>query len=114
MEIRMSYYNVPDDWGNYYSNCEYCNTRVHASEGGCDCAGWTNRNRLSSCGYHYDDGEWSKVVSRKRHVARRNHVRKTEAWRPLKGDEYIVTYMRYIDDDTGCSRHKKYYQLVRK
>tara|TARA_Y100000287_G_C14187611_1_gene338442 strand:- start:93 stop:425 length:333 start_codon:yes stop_codon:yes gene_type:complete len=110
----MSYYNVPDDWGNYYSNCEYCGTRVHASEGGCDCNGHTNLPHLESSGYDYEDGEWSKVVSRKRHVARRNHVRKTAAWRPMKGDKYIVTYVRYIDDDTGCSRHEKHYQLVRK
>ena len=30
-------FNVPDDWGNYYSNCSRCNSRVHASEGGCQC-----------------------------------------------------------------------------
>jgi len=29
--------NVPDDWGNYYSYCSTCNTRWHASEGGCNC-----------------------------------------------------------------------------
>jgi hypothetical protein len=26
-------YNTPDDWGNYYSNCENCKQRTHASEG---------------------------------------------------------------------------------
>ena len=31
----MSYWNVPDDWGNYYNNCETCGSRYHASEGGC-------------------------------------------------------------------------------
>jgi len=30
-------WNVPDDWGSYYSNCSYCGSKVHASEGGCDC-----------------------------------------------------------------------------
>lgn len=29
--------NVPDDWGNYYYKCDYCGSRYHASEGGCDC-----------------------------------------------------------------------------
>lgn len=30
-------WNVPDDWGSYYSKCSYCGSRVHASEGGCGC-----------------------------------------------------------------------------
>ena len=30
-------WNAPDDWGSYYSKCSYCGSRVHASEGGCDC-----------------------------------------------------------------------------
>lgn len=30
-------WNVPDDWGSYYSNCDYCGGRYHASEGGCHC-----------------------------------------------------------------------------
>jgi hypothetical protein len=30
-------WNVPDDWGSYYSNCDLCGSRVHASEGGCYC-----------------------------------------------------------------------------
>jgi len=33
----MSYYNVPDDWGMYYSNCSFCGGRYHESEGGCGC-----------------------------------------------------------------------------
>ncbi len=110
----MSYYNVPDDWGSYYSNCEYCKTRVHASEGGCECAGWANLPHLNSYGYSYEDGEWSKVISKKRHVARRNHIRKTSAWRPSKGDKYLLKVMRYINDDTGNSRHEKHYHLIRK
>lgn len=32
----MSYSNVPDDWGSYYTNCSSCGARYHASEGGCD------------------------------------------------------------------------------
>ena len=30
-------WNVPDDWGSYYRNCELCGGRYHASEGGCYC-----------------------------------------------------------------------------
>ena len=30
-------WNLPDDWGNYYSNCSLCGSRYHASEGGCCC-----------------------------------------------------------------------------
>ena len=31
-------YNLPDDWGAYYRNCDHCGARYHASEGGCgDC-----------------------------------------------------------------------------
>lgn len=30
-------WNVPDDWGMYYSKCEYCGKKYHASEGGCYC-----------------------------------------------------------------------------
>ncbi len=26
-------FNVPDDWNTYYSQCEECGTRTHASEG---------------------------------------------------------------------------------
>lgn len=29
--------NVPDDWGMYYTTCEFCGSRYHASEGGCGC-----------------------------------------------------------------------------
>jgi hypothetical protein len=30
-------WNVPDDWGNYYSTCGLCGTKYHDSEGGCGC-----------------------------------------------------------------------------
>lgn len=32
----MSYDNVPDDWGSYYTKC-HCGNKYHASEGGCSC-----------------------------------------------------------------------------
>jgi len=52
-------WNVPDDWGSYYSRCSLCGTRYHASEGGCGCTedkefcvgpGCNDRNSLDS--YH--------------------------------------------------------------
>ena len=31
-------YNVPDDWGMYYSRCSECGVKTHASEGyACKC-----------------------------------------------------------------------------
>lgn len=33
----MPYFNVPDDWGSYYTKCEHCGSRYHLSEGGCGC-----------------------------------------------------------------------------
>ena len=39
-------YNVPDDWNSYYSNCSDCGTRIHASEGGCNCREEVNEMEL--------------------------------------------------------------------
>jgi len=30
-------WDTPDDWNRYYTRCPRCNTRYHASEGGCGC-----------------------------------------------------------------------------
>lgn len=30
-------WNVPDDWGMYYTRCSECGSRYHMSEGGCGC-----------------------------------------------------------------------------
>jgi hypothetical protein len=63
-------WNVPDDWNSYYSRCEYCGSRVHASEGGCGCledheqcvvcknepTGWYHRDdRREAEGWHHID-----------------------------------------------------------
>jgi hypothetical protein len=65
-------WNVPDDWGRYYSKCGYCGSQVHASEGGCGCledceqcegckGGMNNRffrgseNRAADEGWHHID-----------------------------------------------------------
>ena len=41
----MSYYNVPDDWGCYFTTCSTCGTRYHESEGGCG-----NCDKCELCG----------------------------------------------------------------
>lgn len=41
-------WNTPDDWGMYYSNCGYCGSRVHASEGGCGCT--EEAEKCEGCG----------------------------------------------------------------
>ena len=54
-------WNVPDDWGSYYTNCGLCGTKYHESEGGCCCtedktvcngANCNDENDLDS--YHED------------------------------------------------------------
>lgn len=46
-------WNVPDDWGNYYSTCSDCGYRAHGSEGyWCPCA-----ERCSECGEDHSDCE---------------------------------------------------------
>jgi len=46
----MSNRNVPDDWNSYYRYCSYCNTKWHASEGGCNCVA------CDKCGQaHHED-----------------------------------------------------------
>jgi hypothetical protein len=61
-----------------------------------------------SC-YSYDeDGEWSTVVSRRLRVARRDH----KDGKIFKGDTYRETVTRYINDETGASRHGRHCWLV--
>lgn len=42
-------WNVPDDWGSYYYNCNLCGSRYHASEGGCGCTEDMERCVGSNC-----------------------------------------------------------------
>lgn len=68
------------------------------------------RQRLADTGYDYqcdhysgEGGEWSQVISKKRRTARRDHADgKVKA-----GDMYWETVTRYIDDETGESRHTR-------
>ncbi len=53
-------WDLPDDWGSYYSNCELCGSRVHASEGGCCCT--DDKTECTTCAdgtldSYYDDDE---------------------------------------------------------
>jgi len=49
----MSYGNVPDDWGSFFTNCSRCGGRYHASEGGCGCMD----DLECQCGSNDWDGE---------------------------------------------------------
>lgn len=48
-------WDLPDDWGSYYSNCELCGSRVHASEGGCGCT--DDKTECATCDTYFDDDE---------------------------------------------------------
>lgn len=48
----MNYYNVPDDWGSYYSRCFNCGERYHASEG-CSCIA------CEGCGNYYHEDSYT-------------------------------------------------------
>ena len=105
----MSYDNVPDDWGSYYTNCAYCRTRYHMSEGGCDCTegaiAESNRPWLQESGYEFEDGWWVKSLGSKRHTCRRNHKDGT-----IKvGQIYRKYTHRHICDEDGASSlsHRK-------
>ena len=64
------------------------------------------RSWLEGLGYEhtssrYDTGYWSRTVSSKTRTARRDHADgKVKA-----GDVYVETIIRYIDDESGESRH---------
>ena len=97
--------NVPDDWNCYWNRCENCGTQYHASEGGCECylsdVAHSQRPWLEESDYDYCEGEWSKLLSVRVHVARRDHA----DGRVLRGQRYRVTRTRFIDDVSGNSRH---------
>ena len=92
----MGYYNVPDDWGSYYYSCG-----CHASEGGCSCKEGqldnAERPWLQESGYDLDDGVWTRLISSKVHVCRRDHKRGDIK----KGDKYRCRTTRSICDETG-------------
>ena len=99
----MSYDNVPDDWGCYYTNCGYCGTRYHMSEGGCDCdegaIAESDRPWLQDSGYEWEDGNWVRFVCSSTHTCRRNHV----DGKIKVGQVYTKTTYRYICDEEGTS-----------
>ena len=98
-------WDVPDDWGCYYTNCGSCGTRYHMSEGGCDCyksdPSFSDRPWLEESGYDYQEGQWSKLLSTNTHTARRDHA----DGQVKKGERYRVQVTRYIDDKTGERNH---------
>jgi len=55
-------YNVPDDWGSYYTNCMYCSRKFHASEG-CDCR--DDMTECDHCGEWHDDDRLTTVGKEK-------------------------------------------------
>jgi len=57
----MSYYNVPDDWGQFFYRCDRCGTRYHASEGGCDCR---EEGPCAHCGDDCDGDDWHEALER--------------------------------------------------
>ena len=94
----MSYYNVPDDWGQYYYSCG-----CHASECGHSCREGqleaADRPWLEDSGYELDSGEWHKLVSAKKHTCRRDH----KDGKIKAGQVYRKYTYRGIDDETGES-----------
>lgn len=49
--------NFPDDWGNYYSRCDCCGRRIHASgTEDCDCRECEGCSTLTADGGLDDDG----------------------------------------------------------
>lgn len=70
---------------------------------GCDCAYALEPSlNLGPHGYVYSpsDGQWEKLVSSAERVARRDH----QSGQIRKGDRYIETVHRYIDDTTSEQR----------
>jgi len=85
-------WNLPDDWGCYYNQCERCGHRYHASEGSCSCLDklecqcgqnmW-DRDEVPtcrSCGTHpYEEGRTHVSIQ----VAKKDHGRSIK-----RGDQY--------------------------
>jgi len=93
-------WNVPDDWGSYYYNCDCCGSRYHASEGGCGCMDdlecqcglgrWDGHenSRCNNCGTgHRVDGRRHSSE----HVARKYHSAKPGQEQIRPGDKYRRT-----------------------
>jgi len=110
-EVAMR--NVPDDWDSYYSNCAACGKQVHASEGDCECylsnPEYSERPWLEDSGYDYCEGEWSKIVSERKHVARKDH----KDGLITTGQKYQITRTRMVDDKTGKSSHHNIKRVVK-
>jgi len=93
-------YNVPNDWGNYYNNCDYCGNSYHASEGGCSCDDNVNccqRPWLTKSGYTLNYDTWTRRDYVATRTARRDH-RDGTIKAGQRYDEYRYTE---IDDRTG-------------
>lgn len=74
------------------------------------------RKWLADVGYdyycdHYSGagGEWFQDISKKRRTARRDHA----DGKVMAGQMYWETVTRYIDDETGRSRHKRTKRVVK-
>ena len=94
--------NVPDDWNSYHRTCSFCSQSYHASEGSCDCEPdiECERSWLASSGYEVgEDKIWTKVLSKKNRLARKDH----KDGKVLKGQRYLVTTLRCIADSSGQS-----------
>ena len=84
---------LPDDWGSYYSKCEGCGSRVHASEGGCSC--WEER-RSDALDELEAELKSARRIGLARYVADRHssgldHVEDDIA----KGERYIYLFVDY-------------------
>lgn len=107
--------NLSPDWDEYYITCE-CGYRGHMSEGGHDCVldeTEPTREWLKNSGYKYDGTlrTWSKLLSRKVHIASRKIVCKTPWGKEYiihKGQSYHCEREKLIDDVTGRSWYKVY------
>ena len=97
-------FNVPDDWGQYFTICEHCGQRYHLSERGCGCEegqiARSNRPWLEHSGYTLEDGFWQKVIAVSTRTARKAHGSSIQ-----KGQRYRETVSRYINDQNGESFH---------
>lgn len=73
------------------------------------------RSWLEGLGYEhtpsrYDTGCWSLTVSSKTRTARRDHA----DGKVRAGDVYIETVKRYIDDESGESRHVRVKSVIQR
>ena len=77
---------------------------------GCNAERETKRD-LSNTGYDFnpDDATWSKQVSIRKHTARRDH----KDGRVKKGQVYLRSTTRYVDDETGSSYHYHWKSLYK-